>query len=371
MGPASPETVEADRSGRPDPLLDGLLTELKQRHWKPRGGDLLEVGDLEIQYAMGIRDGCYGIDKIERGARRTLARFSDEMAAFTYLILVLAEELRAHRGWPAIAHRRLAPRTQLSEEPEGQRLTWPGGWALFEFGRLGEISALPFSWAAQVGLDEIVKSYGNLNGHPLFNLGIANTRPWTDPAPRVSTLRPRPAETPPPEPDAGDEDALVAEAAAEVGWTPQPVEAADLLAVGQDEVGRVICYRHGAFQYQTFVRDQRSIIAAFTSAGAARRFLVMEIGAIWRLRQPGFRIIRVHRPGPGFTVTKGPTEFEVNWAGGTATFNLGYIAHQQALAFTWCAHGSLTDIAASYRDRNGAPLFDLEYEDQHRPPWHP
>jgi hypothetical protein len=265
----------------------------------------------------------------------------------------------------------LAPETQLSDEPEGQRLTWPGGWALFESARLGEIHALPFSWAAQVRPAEIATSYANLNGRPLFDLGIADTGPWTDPAPRVSTLRPRPIETPPPDPDASDEDALIAEAAAEIGWTSQPVEAADLLAVGQDGVGRVICYRHGMFQYQSFVRDRRRIVATFSSAGTARRALVMEMGAIWRLRQPGFRIIRVYRPRLGFTVTKGPTEFEVNWEGGTATFNLGYVGQQHALTFTWCAHASLIDIATSYRDRNGAPLFDVQREDQHRPPWHP
>lgn len=373
------KSEDADGPPTPGGALDGpdamLVEELVaasgMRYWNASEGVLLEVGDMETQFAVAARSGRFLFEDVQRGRRRTVAEFSSIRAAQSYLILTLAEAARADRGLPPIRHRRLAPRTELVDGPEGQRLTWPGGWALFARGRRGEVHALPFSWAVQVSPAEIAASYGHVNGEPLFDLGITDPQPWLDPQPMVSTLKPRPAEVPPPDPDASDEDAVVAETAVEIGWTPQPAEAADLLAVGQDGVGRLICYRHGSYQYQSFVRDQRSITATFTSAGAARRFLVMEIGAIWRLRQPGFRIIRIHRPGPGFTVTKGPTELEVSWAGGTATFNLGYVGQQQALTFTWCAHASLTDIATSYRDRNGAPLFDLEDEDQHRPPWHP
>jgi len=366
-----PPTPHGALAGPDAILVDELLAASGMRYWNAPEGVLLEVGDMETQFAVAARSGRFLFEDVQRGRRRTVAEFSSVEAAQRYLILTLAEAARASRGLPRIRHRRLAPGTDLVDGPDGQRLTWPGGWAVFTRGRRGEVHALPFSWAVQASPAEIAASYGHVNGKPLFDLGITDPRPWVDPQPVVSTLKPRQAEVPPPDPDAGEEDALIAEAAAEIAWTPQPVAAADLLAVGQDEVGRVICYQHGAFQYQTFVQDRRKIISTFTSAGAAHRFLVMEIGAIWRLRQPGFRIIRVHRPRPEFTVTKGPTEFEVSWAGGTATFNLGYIGHQQALTFTWCAQASLTDIAASYHDYNGAPLFDLEYEDRHRPPWHP
>jgi len=65
--------------------------------------------------------------------------------------------------------------------PEGQRLTWPDGWAVFSSGWLGRMRALPFSWAVQVRPEEIVESYRHLNGAPLFDLGITDPRPWTDP----------------------------------------------------------------------------------------------------------------------------------------------------------------------------------------------
>jgi hypothetical protein len=69
--------------------------------------------------------------------------------------------------------------------------------------------------------------------------------------------------------------------------------------------------------------------------------------------------IQLNRLGSGCKIEKGPTDFELNWSGGEATFPIGYIGHQQALDFSWVATAELADIAASYRHANGEPLFDL------------
>ena len=123
------------------------------------------------------------------------------------------------------------------------------------------------------------------------------------------------------------------------------------------------------FEYQSFVRDWRKTIATFSTAAAARRFLVMEVGAIRRIRR-GLPVIRVHTPNPATTLRKAPTQFELSWPGGQATFGLGYNGHQQALTFSWCALASLGDIVANYRDRDGAPLFDSP-DARTGPDWHP
>ncbi len=345
-----PDRSVLERPDDPDGLLDGLLGELGLLRWKPEEGGVLEVGDAEHGWAVLRQDnGPHRLDKIDRGVRGTVARFSDQAVAYAYLVLVLAEAVRTQRGWPAIFHRQLAPRAQLTEAPEGQRLTWPGGWALLAPGWLGEEHAHQFSWAAQVRLAEIVESYRDHNGRPLFDLGLPDD-------PRA----PRPVETPPPDPTAAAETAVVLEAAAEISWGTWPTEAGDVLAVAdQQGTGRVISYRRGMFLYSSLAAGRyRKVRGTFATAGAARRFLLLEMSTIarsWRY-QP---VLRVHRAAPNWAVTTTPTELIAEGNGLRATFPLGPADQQRGLLFTFCANARLEDIVASFRDPGGAPLLAL------------
>lgn len=333
---------------RPDPdeLLDKLLGESRLLHWAPEDGGLIEVGNDQHSYIV-LRDdaGSVRLDTVDRGVRGTIGQFSDQGAAYAYLVLILAEAMRTRQGWPPIPHRRLASRAELADGADHRRLTWPGGWADLAPGWLGEQHAHRFSWAAQVRPAEIVDSYGHRNGEPLFDLGLRH-RP-----------EPPPVEPPPPDPTAAaDTDAVLA-AAAEIDWVSWPTAAGDVLVVAdQSGTGRAISHRHGMFQYQSVVGDWRKIKATFTTADAARRFLVMEVSTIarsWR-RQP---VLRVRRAAPGWTVGKDPTEFVVAGPGVTATFPLGLIGRQHASTFTWCGTAGLDEIVASFRHPEGTPLF--------------
>ena len=125
-------------------------------------------------------------------------------------------------------------------------------------------------------------------------------------------------------------------------------------------MGRAVAYRQSQFVYESVVRpDYRNLMCTFSSAAAARRFMIMELSAILRCG-PGCRRIQLNRLAPGCTIEKGPTDFELAWPGGEATFPIGYIGHQRALDFSWVAIAELAEIAASYRHPNGEPLFDLE-----------
>ena len=99
-------------------------------------------------------------------------------------------------------------------------------------------------------------------------------------------------------------------------------------------------------------------MGTFSTAAAARRFMIMELSKLLRLRTL-LPKIQLNRLAPGCTIEKGPTDFELAWPGGEATFPIGYIGHQRALDFSWVAMAELADIAASYRHPNGEPLFDL------------
>ena len=337
-------------------LLDDLLAGTQRKRWPPSDGALLEVGDPEVQFALALREGEPSVEKISRGVRRTVARFSDQSAAYRLLVLLLAEDRRADRGWPPIDHERLAPSAELTDGPEGQRLTWPGGWAVFPPGRFGKLAALSFSWAAQVAPAEIVQSYGNLNGEPLFDLGIADSAKGNRPA--RSTLRSRPPETPPPDSSADSEIAAVLATAAEIGWYRLPDAEGDVLTVGHEDTGRIVGFRHGMFEYRSFAGAHCTIRATASTAAAARRLLVMEAAAIARTRRRQQPIqLRVRGPAAGFTVTKGPTEFVAEGDGVRATFPLGPVAEQQALLFTHAANATVDDIVASFQDPTGAPLL--------------
>lgn len=334
-----------------DAVLDGLLGELRLLQWEPEAGGVLEVGNDERAHLL-LRDkvGSYRLDTVDRCLRGTVGRFSDQAAAYAYLVLILAEAVRARRGWPPVQHRRLAPRAELTDGVDHRRLTWPGGWANLAPGWLGEQHAHRFSWAAQVRPAEIVESYGHRNGKPLFDLGLTAVRP-----------EPPAVEAPPSDTAAATETEAVLAAVAEIEWVAWPMGLGDVLVVAaQSGTGRAITFRHGMFQYQSVVGDWRKIQATFATAGAARRFLVLEASTITRSRSRSRRrqpVLRVRRPAPEWTVTKEPTEFVVSGVGLTATFPLGPIGQQSALTFTWCGAASLGEIAASFRDPGGAPLF--------------
>jgi hypothetical protein len=339
-------------------LIEELVDELGLDHWPADSETILEVGNLEDTRVLAIRHGLFTFETTSRGERSTAAAFDSPRDARRYLIMDLGESLRFRTRMAPIVMKEPAIGSELEEVPSGHRLSWPGGEATF----YRQYEAVTFSWVIGADPATIVGSYRHINGEPLFDLGIrAETELVERPGGRL--MDPPPIETPPADTD--DIDLATLDAVlADLGWERRQPSGADVLAVGDAQVGRAVVYRQSQFVYESVVRpDYRNVMCTFSSAAAARRFMIMELSRILRMRTRLPRI-QLNRLAPGCTIEKGPTDFELAWPGGDATFPIGYIGHQRALDFSWVALAELAEIAASYRHPNGEPLFDLSHPSQ-------
>jgi hypothetical protein len=291
-------------------LIEKLVRDLRLHRWPGDPETVLEVGDLENTSILAIRHGLFTFETTSRGRRSIAAVFSSARDARRYLIMDLVESFRFHTPMAPVVMHELAPGTRLEDGPTGHRLSWPGGEATF----YQRDEAVTFSWVIDAAPTAIVASYGHVNGEPLFDLGITAEAVVTE-RPPARIMDPPPIESPPPDEEAVDH-ATIDGVLAELGWERRP------------------------------------------AAGAGRRFLLLELGGILRMRRRLPRI-RLNRLAPACAIEKGPTAFELSWAEGQATFPTGYIGHQHALDYSWVVTAELADIAASYRHPNGEPLFDL------------
>jgi hypothetical protein len=335
-------------------LIEELVDELGLDRWPGDSETILEVGSLEDTRVLAIRHGVFTFETTSRGVRSTAAAFNSARDARRFLIMDFGESLRFRTRMAPIVMKELADGSELEEVPTGHRLSWPGGEATF----YRRYEAVTFSWVIDADPASIVASYRHINGEPLFDLGIrAETEPERA---RGRAMDPPLIETPPSDTD--DIDLVTMDAVlADLGWERRQPTGADVLAVGDAQVGRAVAFRQSQFVYESVVRpDYRNVMCTFSSAAAARRFMIMELSATLRTRTRLPRI-RPNRLAPACTIEKGPTDFELAWPGGEATFPIGYIGHQRALDFSWVAIAELADITASYRHPNGEPLFDLSH----------
>ena len=334
-------------------LIEELVEELGLDRWPGDPETILEIGDLENTRVLAVRHGLFTFETTSRGRRSTAAVFSSARDARRYLIMELGESLRFRTRMVPLVMQELAAGCELEEVPTGHRLSWSGGEATF----YRRYVAVTFSWVVDADPVTIDASYRHLNGEPLFDLGVrAEKEVFERPGGRV--MDPPPIETPPPD-EEDVELATIDAVVTEFGWKHHPPSGADVVAVGDSQVGRAIAYRQSQFVYESVVQpDYRRAMCTFSTAAAARRFLIMELSRLLRLRTQMPKI-QPNRLAPGCTIEKGPTDFELAWPGGEATFPIGYIGHQHALDFSWVAMAGLDEIAASYRHPNGEPLFDL------------
>jgi hypothetical protein len=338
-------------------LIEGLVTDLGLSHWPGDVGTILEVGDLENTIALAVRHGLFTFETTSRGKRSTAAVFSSARDARRYLIMDLAEDAyRFHTRMAPIAMKQLAPGSDLEDGPTGYLLNWPDGAATF----YDRLEAVTFSWVIDADPGAIVASYRHPNGEPLFDLGVSAHLEKPE-RPRGRRMDPLPIEIPPADDEEVDQ-ATIDSVLAELGWVRRTPSGVDVILVGDEQVGRAIVYRQSQFVYESVVfPDYRKARCTFSTAAAARRFMIAELGHVLRLRTSLLRI-RPNRLASGCTLEKGPTGFDVAWPEGRASFPIGYAGHQDALTFSWVASAELADIAASYRHPNGEPLFDLSHQ---------
>jgi hypothetical protein len=348
------ETFSADML-----LINELVEGLRLSRLPGDSEAILNVGDSEDSRLLAVRHDLFTFETTSRGKRYMEAAFSSARDARRYMIMDLCGSFRSRASMTPVVMKQPAPGTELEEGPTGHRLSWPGGEATFYH----QHKAVTFSWVINADPAAIVASYQHPNGEPLFDLGV----PVTIAKPKRPKRRLRkapPIELPPAdaeEVDQGTIDAVLAD----LGWERRIASGAEILAaVGPGQIGRAICYQQSQFVYESVVEsDYRSTVCTFSTAGAARRFMIMELSAILRM-QRRLPKIQLNRLAPGCGIEKGPTGFELSWPGGEANFPIGYIGHQNALSFSWVATADLAEIAASYRHPNGEPLFDLNHPSQ-------
>jgi hypothetical protein len=333
-------------------LIEELVVVLGLSHWPGDAETILEIGDLENTSVLAARHGQFTFETTSRGTRSTAAVFSAARDARRYLIMDLSEEaFRFHTRMAPIIMKQLAPGTELDNGPTGHRLSWRDGEATF----YDKTDAVIFSWVIGADPAAIVASYQHPNGKPLFDLAIPPVAEPPERPPGHVTAPPA-IEIPPPDDEEVDQASIDA-VLAQLGWERSKPSGADVVLVGEPRVGRAIAYRQSQFAYESVIPpDHRRTRCTFSTAAAARRFMIMELGHVLRLRTSLPRI-QPNRLAPGCTIEKGPTGFEVAWLGGRATFPIGYSGHQDALNFSWVAKAELADIVASYQAPNGEPLF--------------
>jgi len=333
-------------------VIEELVRGLSLNHWPGDAETILEVGDLEVTRILAVRHDLFTFETTDRGRRSTAAVFSSARDARRYMIMDLCKSFRFHTRMAPLLMKELAAGSELEDGPTGYRLSWSGGEATF----YDRSDAVIFSWVIDAEPAAIVESYRHPNGEPLFDLGLSTIIEEPE-RPRGRVMDPPGIETPPADDEEVDHvtvDAVLSE----LGWDRCTPSEADVLRVGEPRVGRAIAYRQSQFVYESVIPpDYRHARCTFSSARAARRFMIMELGQILRLRTSLPRI-QPNRLAPGCTIEKGPTGFDVAWPGGRATFPIGYSGHQDALNFSWVAMAELADIAASYRHPNGEPLFE-------------
>src|SRR4029450_8396464 len=207
-------------------LIDELVDELGLDHWPADSETILEVGTLEDTRALATRHGLFTFETTSRGERSIAAAFSSPRDARRYLIMDLGESLRFRNRMAPIVMNELATGSELEEVPRGHRVSWPGGEATF----YEQYEAVTFSWVIDADPATIARSYRNINGEPLFDLGIRSETELAE-RPREQVMDPPPIEVPPP--DTYDTDLATIDAVlADHGWKRRQPSGTDVLAVG-------------------------------------------------------------------------------------------------------------------------------------------
>jgi hypothetical protein len=91
-----------------------------------------------------------------------------------------------------------------------------------------------------------------------------------------------------------------------LGLQRWPGDAETMLEVGDSEITSILAVRHGTFTFEIKDRGHRSTHAAFGSARDARRFLLMELGELFRA-ETNLAPMVLHELAPGTRLEAGPT----------------------------------------------------------------
>jgi hypothetical protein len=170
--------AESDGSPRAAELsvIERLLKPARVTRWPPPADAIIEVGDLETAYVVADEDGQGRFDERQRGQLRLTLTASTVAVALRFLTHRLAELARP-TWWPLINPPEYASGVRLQAVDDGQRLSWDDDWLLFPQQRSVEFEARPFSWVVRAPAAEVMASYLEPSGAPLFQIDLAKEAP--------------------------------------------------------------------------------------------------------------------------------------------------------------------------------------------------
>lgn len=132
----------------------------------------------------------------------------------------------------------------------------------------------------------------------------------------------------------------------------------DIVHLANRNVAFSIASHHGMFpvEFATQGRD-RAVLGVFETVDDARRFLMMECGALLRAQRRLPRL-RAHELPPGFVIEETPTALWLSWFTASAEFPMGESSRRRAVNFSRVERAPLEQIRSSFLEPAGHPLYD-------------
>ena len=106
---------------------------------------------MEIGYAVRRESDTYSIERSDRGANHTIARFPTQADADRMLLMMIGEAWRSEAIGPPTRRSELAEGTVLEQTGDGWELIWPGGAGSFTRSN----TARRYSVVAALSLEEL------------------------------------------------------------------------------------------------------------------------------------------------------------------------------------------------------------------------
>ncbi len=131
--------------------------------------DLLCIGDMEIAWRIGHRDGVYVADFESKGNRRGLASASDAGGVLRVVMLELGRGARRARRLPNL-EAAVPAGGELEEGPTAFHVRGPGGWVDVHKGLLADRRARLLAASLTASADELRESLEAPTGAPLFHV---------------------------------------------------------------------------------------------------------------------------------------------------------------------------------------------------------
>ena len=171
-----PQRAAARDAPPPDELADLDLPAVEsaaaELGWQvlPAGPpDVLAVGVGGVGRVITFRQRTYVCESFVDDRRIGKASFSSARSARRFLIMDMAAIRRTQRRLRPLRPASPAPGFSLERGPTGYRLVGPDVDATFPIGPVGRQNALDFSRVALAAAEEIVASYADRDGAPLFS----------------------------------------------------------------------------------------------------------------------------------------------------------------------------------------------------------